>query len=173
MRIGTVIAGAMLLVSAVAANSAETPLGGVPVSVMLTNQPKMTVRKPGGGWYDILALSNAAGSDVTRFQAQVSVEVGIRNERNFMVSLLEPLVLTHQTESALVFTTENISFGSNGAAMQTLSVTPVDFINPPLVGDTSTGNYLLSISARQPTGRLGNISGDYQGELVLMFEVKA
>lgn len=172
MRIGKAIAGAILLASGVVANAASTPLGGVPVSVMLTNQPKMTVQKPGGGWYDILALTNAAGSDVTRFQAQVPIEVGIRNERNFMVSLLEPLVLTHQTKTALVFTTENISFGRNAAAMQTLSVIPVDFSNPPMVGDTSTGTYLLSISARQPTGILGNISGDYQGKLVLMFEVK-
>jgi hypothetical protein len=132
----------------------------------------MTVEKPGGGWYDQLTLSNSAGSDITLYQAQVEVDVNIRNERDFRVSLVNPLVLTHETESTLTFTTELVGFGSNAGNLQALGTTPVDFSNSVMTGDTSTGRYLLSVSARQPLGVLGAISGSYVGQLVLMFEAK-
>ncbi|MFZ1874951.1 MAG: fimbrial protein [Chania sp.] len=172
MKMWKQITGAMLLLHGIVASAADIPLGGVPVSVMLTNLPKITVAKPGGGWYDILTLSNSGGSDVAVYRAQVPVEVEIRNERNFMVSLTEPLVLTHETDTSLTFTTENVSFGNSSTTLQPLSTTPIDFSNPPMTGDISTGDYLLSISGRQPSGVLGNISGNYQGKLVLLFEVK-
>ncbi|KFK93535.1 hypothetical protein IV04_00445 [Serratia sp. Ag1] len=166
------VAGTVLLLWGGIASAADTALGGVPVSITLTSQPQLTVEKPGGGWYDQLILSNSAGSDITRYQAQVPVQVSIRNERNFRVSLVDPLVLTHENDASLTFTTEQVGFGSSATTLQSLGVTPVDFSNPALVGDTSTGSYLLSVSARQPMGVLGKISGNYVGKLVLLFEVK-
>ena len=162
----------VLLLWAGLVSAADTPLGGIPVSITLTQMPKLTVEKPGGGWYDTLALSNSTGSDITRYQAQVPVQVSIRNERHFTVSLVNPLVLTHETKPELTFTTEQVSFGSTPTSLQALSTTPVDFSNPPMVGDTSSGSYLLSLSARQPQGVLGSISGNYLGKLVLLFEVQ-
>ena len=172
MRMWQQVAGTVLLLWGGIASAADTALGGVPVSIILTNQPQLTVEKPGGGWYDQLVLSNSAGSDITRYQAQVPVQVSIRNERNFRVSLVDPLVLTHENDASLAFTTEQVGFGSSATTLQSLGATPVDFNNPVLVGDTSTGSYLLSVSARQPTGGLGKISGNYAGKLVLLFEVK-
>ncbi|WP_154667020.1 hypothetical protein [Chania multitudinisentens] len=172
MKVWQQVMAALLLLSGSAVQAAETALGGVPITVTLTNLPKITVEKPGGGWYDILTLSNSAGSDVTRYQVQVPVEVKIRNERDFMVSLTQPLLLTHATKPALTFTTEEVSFGSNTSTLKPLSATPVDFSNTLQVGDTSTGSYLLSVKTRQPLGVLGEVSGNYQGKLVLLFEVK-
>lgn len=54
-------------------------------------------RKPEGGWYDTLALDNSSGRDVTLYQAQVPVKVSIRNESDFSVTLVNPLILTHST----------------------------------------------------------------------------
>ncbi|MFC0226561.1 fimbrial protein [Serratia aquatilis] len=172
MRMWQQIIGTMLLCWCSVASTAEIALGGVPVSISLTNLPKITVEKPGGGWYDTMTLSNSTGSDVTRYQAQVPVQVSIRNEHNFQVSLVNPLVLTHTANPSLTFTTEMVGFGSTNGQLQALSATPVDFSNPPATGDTSTGSYLLSVSARQPLGVLGTISGNYLGQLVLLFEVK-
>ncbi|AHG22801.1 hypothetical protein Z042_13925 [Chania multitudinisentens RB-25] len=166
------ITGAVLLLWGHATGAADIALGGVPVSIMLTDRPKITVEKPGGGWYDTLVLSNSAGSDITRYQAQVPIQVSIRNEREFTVSLVEPLVLMHETDSTLAFTTERVGFGTNSTTLQTLGTTPVSFSNPVQAGDTSTGSYLLSVVARQPMGVLGTLSGNYAGKLVLMFEVK-
>ncbi|WP_051916738.1 MULTISPECIES: hypothetical protein [unclassified Serratia (in: enterobacteria)] len=165
--------GAALLLWTGLASAVDTPLGGIPVSITLTNLPKITVEKPGGGWYDTLTLSNSAGSDITRYQAQVPVQVSIRNERNFTVSLVNPLVLTHETKPELTFTTEQVAFGSNATNLQALSATPVAFSNPAPLADTSSGSYLLSLVARQPVGVLGTISGSYLGKLVLLFEVQA
>ncbi|MFC0226916.1 hypothetical protein [Serratia aquatilis] len=172
MRMWRQIAGALLLGWGSWAGAADIPLGGVPVSITLTNLPKITVEKPGGGWYDTLVLSNSVGSDTSRYQVQVPIQVSIRYEREFTVSLVQPLVLEHETNASLAFTTEQVGFGADGTALQALSATPQVFSNPPLVGDTSTGSYLLSVSARQPAGVLGSIAGHYVGNLVLMFEVK-
>lgn len=161
-----------MLLWASACGAADIPLGGVPVSIMLTNLPKITVEKPGGGWYDTLTLSNSAGSDTTRYKIQVPVQVSIRNERKFMVSLVNPLRLIHKTKSSLAFTTEQVAFGNGNTMLQALGEKPVTFSNQSVVGKDSTGLYLLSITARQPVGVLGSISGDYVGQLVLMFEVK-
>ncbi|AHG22585.1 hypothetical protein Z042_01855 [Chania multitudinisentens RB-25] len=164
--------GVTLLTSVAAGAAGDIPLGNVPISINLTNLPKITVEKPGGGWYDTLALSNSAGSDIARYQVQAPVQVSIRNERHFMVSLVEPLVLTHETNATLAFTTEQVAFGYQGGALQALGSTPVDFSNPALIGGTSTGSYVLSIAARQPAGGTGAIAGNYIGKLVLLFEVK-
>lgn len=172
MRIWQRVMGATLLLTSVMAGADDIPLGGVPVSINLTNLPQITVEKPGGGWYDTLTLSNSAGSDIARYQVQAPVQVSIRNERDFMVSLVEPLLLTHETDATLAFTTEQVAFGSQGAALQALGATPVNFSNPLLSGDTSTGSYVLSIIARQPAGGTRAIAGDYIGKLVLLFEVK-
>ncbi|MHA7847798.1 fimbrial protein [Serratia sp. D1N4] len=172
MKLWQQLIAAALLLSGSSVNAANISLSSVPLSITLTNLPKITIEKPGGGWYDTLTLSNSAGSDITRYQAQVPVQVSIRNERNFMVSLVNPLVLTHETDASLTFTTEQIGFGSSATTLQALSATPVNFSNPALVGDTSTGSYLLSVLARQPVGVLGTIAGSYTGQLVLMFEVK-
>lgn len=166
------IAALLLLLSGSTVYAANAPLGAVQVSITLTNLPQLRVEKPGGGWYDQLVLSNSSGTDITRYQAQVPVQVSIRNERNFMVSLVNPLVLTHETNGTLAFTTEQVGFGSDAATLQALSAMPVDFSNPALAADTSTGSYLLSVTARQPVGVLGTIAGNYIGTLVLMFEVK-
>ena len=172
MRMWQQVMCTMLMLSGLGVGAADISVGGVPVSIQLTNLPKITVEKPGGGWYDIVALSHSSGSDVTRYQAQLPVQVAIRNERNFMVSLVGPLALTHETDTSLAFTTEQVGFGTSASTLQSLGTTPVDFSNPPMIGDTSTGSYLLSISARQPMGGVGTISGNYVGKLVLMFEVK-
>ena len=172
MRMWQQVAGTVLLLCGGIASAADTALRGVPVNISLTNQPQLTVEKPGGGWYDQLILSNGVGSDITRYQVRVPVQVSIRNERNFRVSLVNPLVLTHESDASLTFTTEQVGFGSSTTTLQSLGATPVDFSNPALVGDTSTGSYLLSVSARQPAGVLGKISGHYIGQLVLLFEVK-
>jgi hypothetical protein len=164
--------GVTLLLTSVVTGAADIPLGSVPVSINLTNLPRITIEKPGGGWYDTLVLSNSAGSDITRYQVQAPVQVSIRNERDFRVSLIEPLVLTHETDASLAFTTEQVAFGLQGSALQTLGATPVDFSNPALIGDTSTGNYWLSIAAHQPVGTTGTIAGNYSGKLILLFEVK-
>ncbi|MFC0227480.1 hypothetical protein [Serratia aquatilis] len=163
---------AVFLLTGSTVNAADTALGGVPVSITLTNLVQITVEKPGGGWYDTLTLSNSTGSDITRYQAQVSVQVSMRNARDFRVSLVNPLLLTHETDASLTFTTEQVGFGSSATTLQALSTTPIDLSNPPLVSGSSTGNYLLSVSARQPVGVLGNVSGNYVGKLVMMFEVK-
>ncbi|AHG22702.2 hypothetical protein Z042_07520 [Chania multitudinisentens RB-25] len=166
------VMAAWLLLAGSMVQAAETTLGGVPVAVTLTNLPKITVEKPGGGWYDTVTLSNSAGSDITRYRAQVPIEVKIRNERDFRVSLMNPLVLTHETQPGLAFTTEEVAFGRDAGSLLALGTAPVDFSNPAVVGDTSMGSYLLSVLARQPLGVLGTISGNYVGQLVLMFEVK-
>lgn len=172
MRLWQQVMCAVLMFLGGMASAADIPLGGVPVSIQLTDLPKITVEKPGGGWYDIVALNNSSGSDVTRYQVQLPVQITIRNERNFRVSLVDPLVLTHDSDASLTFTTEQVGFGMNMNSLQNLGPTPVDFSNPPMTGDTSIGSYLLSISARQPLGGLGKVSGNYGGKLVLMFEVK-
>lgn len=172
MRLWQQVITALLLLTGSTVNAADTVLGGVPINITLTNLIQITVEKPGGGWYDTLTLSNSAGSDITRYQVQVPVQVSIRNGQDFMVSLVNPLVLTHETDAALAFTTEQVGFGSSGTTQKLLDSTPVDFNNPAQVAGTSTGNYLLSVSARQPVGVLGNISGNYVGKLVMMFEVK-
>ncbi|MHA7848225.1 fimbrial protein [Serratia sp. D1N4] len=172
MRLWQQVITALLLLTGSTVNAADTVLGGVPINITLTNLVQITVEKPGGGWYDTLTLSNSAGSDITRYQVQVPVQVSIRNGQDFMVSLVNPLVLTHETDTALTFTTEQVGFGSNATTQKLLNSTPVDFSNPPQVGGTSTGSYLLSVSARQPVGVLGNVSGSYAGKLVMMFEVK-
>lgn len=172
MKMWQQVASTVLLLWASAPHAADTALGGVPLSITLTDQPQITVEKPDGGWYDQLVLSNSAGSDITRYQAQVPVQVSIRNERNFRVSLVDPLVLTNENDASLTFTTEQVGFGSSANTLQSLGATPVDFSNSVIVGDTSMGSYLLSVSARQPTGVLGKISGNYAGQLVLLFEVK-
>lgn len=167
------IAAALLLPGMVnAADPTPITLGQVPISINLTNLPKITVEKPGGGWYDTLALDNSSGRDVTLYQAQVPVQVSIRNERNFSVTLVNPLTLTHSTKPSLAFSTAQVEFGTSGTALQALGATPVDFSNPPPTGDTSVGNYQLSVSAHQPPGARGDITGDYVGELLLLFEVK-
>ncbi len=163
---------AVLLLTGSTVNAADTALGSVPISITLTNLVQITVEKPGGGWYDTLTLSNSVGSDITRYQAQVPVQVSIRNGQDFRVSLVNPLILTHETDAALAFTTEQVGFGSNATTLKTLGTTPVDFSNPIQAGGISTGSYLLSVSARQPTGVLGKISGNYVGKLIMMFEVK-
>lgn len=165
-------AGMVLLFWNGVIGAATIPLGGIPLNITLTNLPQITVEKPGGGWYNQLTLSNSAGSDITRYQAQALIQVKIRNDRHFMVSLVNPLVLSHATNTSLTFSTELVGFGSSVTTLQALSATPMNFSNSALVGDTSIGNYLLSVSARQPTGEWGNISGNYQGQLVLLFEVK-
>lgn len=161
MRIWQRVMGATLLLASMVAGAVDIPLGSVPVSINMTNLPRITIEKPGGGWYDTLTLSNSAGSDIARYRVQAPVQVSIRNERDFRVSLVEPLVLTHETDAALAFTTEQVTFGLQGATAQALGATPVDFSNPSMIGDTSTGNYELSIAARQPTGATGTIAGSY------------
>lgn len=156
---------AVLLLTGSSVNAADTALGGVPVSVTLTNLIQITVEKPGGGWYDTLTLSNSAGSDTTRYQLQVPVQVSIRNGQDFMVSLVNPLVLSHETDASLTFTTEQVAISRNATTLKPLGSTPVDFSNPAPIGGTSTGSYLLSVSARQPLGVLGKISGNYAGKL--------
>ncbi|WP_411751350.1 fimbrial protein [Serratia sp. (in: enterobacteria)] len=171
MKLWQQMIAAALLLPGIAANAAGIPLGGVPITINLTNLPQITVEKPEGGWYDTLALDNSSGRDVTLYQAQVPVKVSIRNERNFSVTLVNPLILTHSTNPSLTFSTALVEFGSSTTTLQTLSATPIDFSNPIPLGDTSVGNYLLSVSAHQPAGARGDITGDYVGELMLLFEV--
>ncbi|WP_222961028.1 hypothetical protein [Providencia rettgeri] len=150
---------------------AEVTLGAIPVQIQLTNLPKITVEKPGGGWYDTLELSNQSGTDVSLYKASVPVRVNIWHEQHFKVSLLGDLVLAHELNPSLTFTVEKIAFGSTLTAQQNLSTVPTAFMNPPLVGDNSTGDYSLSIVARQPNGQLSGIAGHYVGSLTLIFEV--
>lgn len=150
---------------------AEVTLGAIPVQIQLTNLPKITVEKPGGGWYDTLELSNQSGTDVSLYKASVPIRVNIRHEQHFKVSLLGDLVLAHELNPLLTFTVEKIAFGPTLTTQQNLSTVPTTFMNPPLVGDNSMGDYNLSIVARQPNGQLSGIAGRYVGSLTLMFEV--
>lgn len=150
---------------------ADSTLGSIPVNVQLTNLPKITVEKPTGGWYDVVELSNSSGSDVTHYEAQLPIKVTIRNERYFMVSLLDPLVLMNENDSTLTFSSEQVSFGTNPTTSKILDKNPSMMTNPPMIGSDSIGNYILSISAYQPKGALGNVSGKYVGKLILMFEI--
>ncbi|HHQ6558432.1 TPA: fimbrial protein [Serratia fonticola] len=171
MKLWQQMIAAALLLPGIAANAADSPLGGVPITINLTNLPQITVEKPEGGWYDTLALDNSSGRDVTLYQAQVPVKVSIRNERDFSVTLVNPLILTHSMNPSLTFSTALVEFGSSTTTLQALSATPIDFSNPIPQGDTSVGNYLLSVSAHQPPGVRGDITGDYVGELMLLFEI--
>ncbi|WP_114196288.1 hypothetical protein [Edaphovirga cremea] len=172
MRVWQQMMAAVLLLSGIAVNAADTPLGTVDVSVELTNLPQITVQKPGGGWYDTLELNNSAGSDVTRYEAQVSVEVNIRNGSDFTVSLVNPMNLTNESDPTLIFTNELVQFGSSGTALQTLSPTPLDFSNTIVGGGISTGLYVITVGANEPAGGFRNVAGNYVGELVLMFAAK-
>ncbi|MDK2377473.1 fimbrial protein [Serratia fonticola] len=171
MKLWQQMIAAALLLPGIAANAADSPLRGVPITINLTNLPQISVEKPEGGWYDTLTLDNSSGRDVTLYQAQVPVKVSIRNEHNFSVTLVNPLILTHSTNPSLTFSTALVEFGNSTTALQTLSATPIAFSNPIPLGDTSVGNYLLSVSAHQPAGARGDITGDYVGELMLLFEV--
>lgn len=173
MRIWRKIFYVVILFFSASIRANDIPVGSVPVSIQLTSLPKITVEKPGGGWYDIVELTNASGSDLTRYQVQLPIQISIRNERNFMVSLSESFVLSKENDTSKTFSNEQVSFGSDSDSLQVLGLTPVNFINPPLIGDTSTGNYYLSISAHQPMGSMSSVSGRYISQLVIMFEVKA
>lgn len=97
MKLWQQMIAATLLLPGIAANAVDSPLGGVPITINLTKLPQITVEKPEGGWYDTLALDNSSGRDTTLYQAQVPVKVSIRNERDFSVTLVNPLILTHST----------------------------------------------------------------------------
>ncbi|WP_411706250.1 hypothetical protein [Edaphovirga cremea] len=171
MRVWQQIIAAVLLLPGITANAVD--LGSVDVSILLTNLPQITVEKPGGGWYDTpLELINSEGSDVTRYKAQIEVDVKIRNGSDFTVSLVNPMNLTHESNSALIFTNELVQFGSSGTALHTLSSTPLDFSNTIIGGGISTGRYVISVGANEPAGGFRNVVGNYVGELVLMFEAK-
>ncbi|WP_431225875.1 hypothetical protein ACQ86O_27740 (plasmid) [Serratia sp. L9] len=163
---------AALLLSGSTVNAADTNLGTVQVSVELTDLPQITVQKPGGGWYDTLELKNSTGSDITRYEAQVSVEVNIRNGRDFAVSLVRPMSLTNEADATLIFTHERVQFGSSGTALQTLSSVPLNVSNTIVGGGISTGLYVITVGANEPAGGFRNVAGNYVGELVLMFEAK-
>ncbi|MBL5861483.1 hypothetical protein JBO49_12740 [Serratia fonticola] len=172
MRKWLQIMTAALLLSGITVNAADTPLGSVNVSIELTNLPQITVQKPGGGWYDTLRLNNSAGSDVTRYEAQVNVEVNIRNGSDFTVSLVRPMSLTNESDPTLIFINELVQFGSSGTTLQTLSSIPLDFSNTIVGGGISTGLYVITVGANEPAGGFRNVVGNYVGELVLMFEAK-
>lgn len=163
---------AILLLSGITASMAATNLGTVRVSIELTNLPQITVQKPGGGWYDTLELNNSAGSDVTRYEAQVSVEVNIRNGSDFTVSLVRPMSLTNEDDGTLIFTNERVQFGTRATTLQTLSSAPLEFSNTISGGGISTGLYVITVGANEPAGGFRNVAGNYVGELVLMFEAK-
>lgn len=171
MNVWQQVMAVALLLTGITANAADTPLKGVPITITLTNDPQITVQKPGGGWYDTLALINA-GSDMSLYQAQIPVEVNIRNGSNFRVSLVGLINLAHESKPGLVFTHEKVSFGASATTLQVLSTTPIDFSNTTIGGGGSTGLYVLSVSAREPAGVRDNISGNYVGVLVLLFEPK-
>lgn len=150
---------------------ANEQLGNIPVKIQITNLPKITVEKPGGGWYDIIELDNNKGIDTRIYQANIPIQVKIRNEVKFKVLLVDEFILSNESNPLLNFTIESISFGTNQNLAKELSLTPTSFENPALVGEESVGNYSLNIIARQPEGKIDSIGGKYIGKLMLLFEI--
>ncbi|HEM8293721.1 TPA: hypothetical protein U2M59_003032 [Providencia stuartii] len=151
---------------------ATEQLGNIPVKIQITNLPKITVEKPGGGWYDIIELENNKGIDTRIYNANIPIQVQIRNEVKFQVSLVDEFVLSNESNPLLNFTIESIGFGTNQNLAKELSLIPTSFENPALVGEESVGNYTLNISARQPEGKIDTIGGKYIGKLILLFEIE-
>lgn len=162
----------ILLLKCNSSYAGNTPLGDVPMNITITSLPKISIEKPQGGWYDKITLNNNAGSNTNIFSNTVPLLITVKGQRDFLVSLVAPLTLVNSEDNELFFSEIAVKLGTQLSSIQNLTTTPTSFTNPPLESGLSTGNYLLNISARQPQGNRGKISGNYTGTLTLLFEIQ-
>lgn len=174
MNIIKIVAISLLLCWQPASATVPIPLGDIEVKLEVTAQPKMEIEKPTGGWYNNIKLNNSPESP-SLFQAEVPVTVKLRRQEGFRVSIQNPLILSREAGGAHsvppVFSPAVVKWGKERASLQPLSTTPVIFtVDNGNTSQTST-DYLLHISALAPSGR--DISGEYHGQLTLIFETNS
>lgn len=158
------------MVSSPTVKAEDITIGYVPVTVTITSTPKITVEKPGGGWYDTLIMENKAGGDVKKYSINAPVKVTLRGSNKFNVSLLEPFQLLSVDHPGQSFNFERVEFGENMQSLMLLSQDPLTFINHMVNDGVYSGVYTLSISAIQPDIDLHEVTGKYTGKIVLLFE---
>ncbi len=172
MRIWSKAVGFGLMLVSVA-QAADISLGRVPVSVEVTAADRITVENPNGAWYDQLALSKSGAILGPEHSVQVPVRVTLLRAEQFQVSLVDPLLLSHTSKPGLNFTTREVAFGPTATALRPLTtVIPQAFTNVDKVGNSFTGDYLLSIKADEPAGNREDNLGHYRGKLTMLFELK-
>ncbi|WP_145590862.1 fimbrial protein [Yersinia aleksiciae] len=177
MNMIKIVAISQLLFWQAASATLPIPLGSIDVKLEVTAQPRIEIKKPGGArndWYDNIKLNNSP-ENLSLFQVEVPVNITLRRQEGFRVSVKNPLILSrvtgaaHQVQPA--FSPATVSWGRDHTNLKPLSATPEIFtVEKGAVGQTST-DYLLHISALAPSGQ--DIAGKYHGQLTLIFETNS
>jgi len=136
---------------------------------------RLLVTDDKGGWFDQgLTMQQLQGWD-SPYETQARLRI-VSTSGAFQVRMDRPLEIRNTANSAQMFRQPKVSLALEGGEQKALAVgQDAKFQNPPapVAGEDSIGYYGLAISALPPAGTFKETSGNYVGELSLVFEPAA
>jgi len=137
------------------------------ITIVATINDAIFVSKPDGNtWYDKEELF---AKDYTQTEF-ASNDLPVRiytTDTEVNVSLVQPLIITRADGAQLSAVTVNF------AGKPVVQGTPVKLTQTTTAPGGYNNTYTLKVNAKAPTNATGSTNGQYQGDLVMMFEPKA